>query len=146
VPKVFFHYADRRISLNNKANIRSFIAEGVFAEEKIALTRLDYIFCSDEYLLQINRDHLKHDYYTDIITFNLSEKGEEGITGEIYISVDRVKDNAKTMQTTFSDEALRVILHGALHLCGYKDKKKEEVKLMRQKEDLYIERYKKSST
>jgi len=105
---------------------------------------LNYIFCSDEYLLDINKKFLKHDYLTDIITFDLSE--QNGVTGEVYISLDRVRDNAKTFDSTFSDECLRVIIHGALHLCGYKDKNKIDKKEMRKKENFYLNIYKKSST
>jgi probable rRNA maturation factor len=90
----------------------------------------------------MNRDFLQHDYYTDIITFGLSEKGEP-VEAEIYISLDRVKDNAATLKTTFKEETLRVIFHGALHLCGYKDKKKSEIALMRSKEDHYLRLFEK---
>jgi rRNA maturation RNase YbeY len=146
VPKVLFHYADRLLALNNKKKIRSFIEKNLFAAENKALKSLHYIFCSDEYLLTINDKYLKHDDYTDIITFDLSEKTDKAITGEIYISIDRVKDNATTLNLSFFEEALRVIIHGALHLCGYKDKKPLDIKVMRDKENFYIERYKKSST
>jgi probable rRNA maturation factor len=101
---------------------------------------LNYIFCTDEYLLQVNRDFLQHDYYTDIITFDLSDTSKR-VSGEIYISVDRVKDNALTQGVSFTEELHRVIFHGALHLCGYKDKKPAEVKAMRSAEDKYLELY-----
>lgn len=97
---------------------------------------MNYIFCSDKRILEINRQFLKHDYYTDIITFDLSESPK--ITAEIYISLDRVRDNAKTQATTLQSELHRVIFHGALHLCGYGDKTKEEVKIMRGKEEMYL--------
>ena len=100
------------------------------------LDRLDYIFCSDKYLIDINYRFLNHDYYTDIITFNLSE--HKGTKGEIYISLDRVKENAELNKVPFNEESARVILHGALHLCGYKDKKKTEITIMRQKEEHYL--------
>jgi len=133
--KVFFHSADRTLSVKGKAKIKDIILS-IFSQEKVSLERLDYIFCSDEYLLGINRKFLKHDYYTDIITFELSES--DGIKGEIYISTDSVKDNAASIKITFREEVARVIFHGALHLCGYKDKKKKEIELMRSKEDYYI--------
>lgn len=101
------------------------------------MNSLTYIFCSDGFLLQMNRDFLQHDFYTDILTFGLSEKGEP-IEAEVYISLDRVKDNAQTLKTGYKQEILRVIFHGALHLCGYKDKKKSETLLMRAKEDQYL--------
>jgi rRNA maturation RNase YbeY len=137
--KISFHYADARLNIPGKNNIKQFIPR-LFKKEKHQAEELRYIFCSDEYLLQINRDFLQHDYYTDIITFDLSEKGK-GITGEIYISIDRVKDNARVHQTSFREEILRVIFHGALHLCGYKDKTASQTKLMRQKEEEYIRLY-----
>ena len=104
------------------------------------LDALRYIFCSDKYLLEINRQYLNHDYYTDIITFNLSNH-PEAVQGEIYISIDRVKDNARQFNASFTQELHRVIFHGALHLCGYKDKTAKEEKLMREKEDQYLALY-----
>lgn len=139
---VFFNYDDRTLTLNHKRKIQSFIA-GIFAREKKKLEVLRYIFCSDNNLLAINRSYLQHDFYTDIITFDLSEPGQ-GITGEVYVSVDRIKDNALTMHLPFKEEALRVLFHGALHLCGYKDKKKAEIAVMREKEDYYIKLYNKT--
>ncbi len=106
------------------------------------MSAITYIFCSDEFLLQMNRDFLQHDYYTDIITFGLSEKGEP-VEAEVYISLDRVKDNAQTLGITYGEEARRVIFHGALHLCGYKDKKKSEIILMRKKEADYLRLFEK---
>jgi rRNA maturation RNase YbeY len=136
---VQFHSADKTLRLTNKTKLKQFI-ERLFTLEKNPLSTIHYIFCSDEYLLQMNKDFLQHDYYTDIITFGLSEKGEP-IDGEVYISLDRVKDNATQHATTIERETLRVIFHGALHLCGYKDKKKEDIALMRKKEDHYINLY-----
>ena len=109
-------------------------------EEGKQFESLDYIFCSDEYLLEINQTYLKHDDLTDIITFNLSDGG--GILkGEIYISVERVLDNSILFNTTFRDELARVVFHGALHLCGYEDKGKKEQVEMRKKEDYYLRRF-----
>jgi probable rRNA maturation factor len=139
MPKVSFHYTDRKIQLQHKTGLKSFI-ETIFKKEKKALAALRYIFVSDEKLLEMNRSFLNHDFYTDIITFDLSENDET--IGEIYISVDRVNDNASTHSTTKNEELLRVIFHGALHLCGFKDKKKSEIVLMRQKEDSYLRLYK----
>lgn len=95
---------------------------------------LNYIFCSDEYLLDINIQYLNHDTYTDIVTFDQSEYEKE-IEGDIYISIDRIKENSKTLLTTYNEELLRVLAHGLLHLCGLKDKTEEEKKEMRQEED-----------
>ena len=139
--QVRFNYADiNSITLTKKKEVKLLIAN-IFKQEGKELQYIDYIFCSDEYLLNINRSFLHHDYYTDIITFDLSEN--KGIIGEVYISADRVKDNAITLQSTFSQEMLRVIFHGALHLCGYKDKKKSEITLMRGKEDYYLRSFEK---
>ncbi len=134
-----FNYADRKLSLSDKTRLKNYIVS-IFEEEKVALNELNYIFCSDEYLLQINNNHLQHDYYTDIITFTLEERGEP-VIGEIYISLDRIKDNSKIEKTNLLNETLRVIFHGSLHLCGYKDKKKADIIIMRQKEDYYINKY-----
>ncbi len=134
--KVFFHYADRKLPIKNKKNIKVAI-QGLFVAENIILGRIDYIFCSDNYLLYINKQFLNHNYYTDIITFDLSEK-KELLISEIYISVDRIIDNSKVLKTKTIEEFQRVIFHGALHLCGYTDKNKKSTKRMREKENYYI--------
>lgn len=97
---------------------------------------INYIFCDDEYLLQVNRDYLQHDYYTDIITFDYV-KGKT-ISGDIFVSLPRISDNSSTLSKNFEDELHRVLAHGILHLCGYKDKTEEEEKEMRSKEDFYL--------
>lgn len=94
---------------------------------------LSFIFCSDEYLLELNRTHLDHDYYTDIITFDYSE-GDE-LSGDLYISIDRVRDNAKELKLSPQDELHRVMIHGVLHLAGYGDKSSKEANIMRAQED-----------
>ena len=133
---ILFRNADKTFLFPDKKGLKHFI-EFLFEKEKKGLYELTYVFCSDEYLLSINKDFLQHDYYTDIITFDLSENSKQ-IIGEIYISLDRVKDNAKTLNTNIKEETLRVIFHGALHLCGYKDKSKADITKMRQKENYYI--------
>lgn len=135
--QVRFHYADRALNLANKRKIQSFVAS-LFYAEGVKLKALNYVFCSDDYLLDINQKFLQHDYYTDIITFDLTEDRNEGVIGELYISVDRVKEQANG---SFEDEMLRVIFHGALHLCGFNDKLSSEIKQMRNKEDLYLRLY-----
>ena len=115
--------------------MKEFIKE-IFSAEGVSLDRLDYIFCSDEYLLQLNKTFLNHDYYTDIMTFDLSSGA--AVVGEIYVSVDRVKDNALKISSLYTNELLRVIFHGALHLCGYRDKTKREITIMREHEDYYL--------
>jgi rRNA maturation RNase YbeY len=112
----------------------------LFKKEGKKLEDIHYIFCSDDYLLEINRQHLQHDYYTDIITFGLSQPGQP-ILAEVYISIDRVKDNAGQFQVPLKEELHRVIFHGALHLCGYKDKRFKDQQLMRKMEDKYLKLY-----
>lgn len=137
--KVFFHSADRSLRFKNKTLLKNFITE-LFNQENKSLKRVDYIFCSDEYLLDLNQRSLQHDYYTDILTFPLSEKESE-VVGEIYISTDRVRENSIQHNTSFDNEILRVIFHGALHLCGYNDHSKKDQQKMRRKEDHYIDMF-----
>jgi rRNA maturation RNase YbeY len=99
---------------------------------------ISVIFCSDKYLLEINKNHLNHDYYTDIITFNYVE--ENLISGDLFISIERVRENAGKFDVTFHQELYRVILHGILHLVGYDDKTFEDQTLMREKENFYLEK------
>jgi len=110
------------------------------ADAGFRIKELNYVFCSDEYLYQMNVDYLNHDTYTDIITFDNSEKAKE-LEGDIFISVDRVRENAKSIQVEEEVELTRVLAHGLLHLMGYKDKAKEEASLMRSKEEEAIELY-----
>ncbi|MBN9385668.1 MAG: rRNA maturation RNase YbeY [Chitinophagaceae bacterium] len=138
-PAVQFHFLKGSNSLSQRHHLRSFIVS-LFKKEGKRLDEIHYIFCSDDYLLGINRQYLKHDYYTDIITFGLSEPGQP-INAEIYISIDRVKENAREFKTSIKRELHRVIFHGALHLCGYKDKKKEDQQVMRKMEDKYLVQY-----
>ena len=138
---ISFNKADKSITLGNRVALKAFL-EKQMKKEGITIECLQYVFCSDNYLLDINKQFLNHDYYTDIISFDLSEnKGQ--LIGDIYISVDRVKDNAKTIKTSQTNELLRVVFHGALHFCGYKDKKPAEAKLMRAMEDKWLRAYKK---
>jgi rRNA maturation RNase YbeY len=134
-----FFFTDATITLTDRTKLKQFIAL-LFKKEKKTASSLTYVFCSDEYLLGINKQFLNHDYYTDIITFDLSTTKEK-IEGEIYISVDRVKDNAKQHNSTKQQELHRVIFHGILHLCGYKDKTGNEEKTMRAAEDKYLGLY-----
>jgi probable rRNA maturation factor len=134
-----FFFLQQNISLTQRKPLKIFIND-IFKKEKKKPETLTYIFCSDEYLLEINKSHLKHNYYTDIITFDLSER-PESITGEIYISTDRVRDNSIALGVTIKEELHRVIFHGALHLCGYKDKTPKDAKRMREAEDRYLNAY-----
>ncbi|NML19974.1 rRNA maturation RNase YbeY [Pseudoflavitalea sp. G-6-1-2] len=135
---VTFHFAEQT-SLTNRTALKSFIID-LFKKEKKKAGELSFVFCSDAYLLEINKQYLKHNYYTDIITFDLSQTPGV-ISGELYISVDRVKDNAQNFNVSFKEELHRVIFHGALHLCGYKDKTEKEEALMRKMEDKYLRLY-----
>ena len=136
---VQFFSADANAPIIPRTKLKSFISD-LFKREGKELAELSYVFCSDEYLLNINRQFLNHDYYTDIITFDISEIKEQ-VQGEIYVSVDRVRENAKQLNQTVQDELLRVIFHGALHLCGYKDKTKPQQLQMRNKEDYYLSKF-----
>jgi probable rRNA maturation factor len=137
--KVRFYFLQRSFSLEDRSLLKKFI-ETLFQKEGRRLQSLNYIFCSDDYLLGVNRKFLDHNFYTDILSFDLSEPGQP-INAEIYISVDRVKDNSLNYSSTFKKELHRVIFHGALHLCGYKDKKAAESKIMRKMEEKYIDLY-----
>lgn len=131
-----FFNEDTAYKLAQKQRLRAWLTAQA-RQEGIRIRELNYIFCSDEYLLQINRDHLDHDYYTDIITFDNSET-EGVIEGDIFISIDRVDDNWRTLQTDFLSELRRVLAHGLLHLCGYGDKTPDEQQVMRTKEDAWL--------
>jgi probable rRNA maturation factor len=137
-PPVHFHFL-QPVSLTHRSLLKQVIAS-IFKKEKVRLSELNYIFCSDDYLLEINLSHLKHDYYTDIITFDLSDEPGR-VKGEIYISIDRVRDNAQTFKVSIQQELRRVIFHGALHLCGYKDKRSKDIQLMRNAENHYLSEY-----
>ena len=120
------------------SNISIWLEDLILSENK-KLGDINYIFCDDEYLLKVNQDYLDHDYYTDIITFDYV-KGKT-ISGDIFVSLPRILDNASTLSQDSEKEFRRVLAHGILHLCGYKDKTEEEESTMRQKEDFYINRY-----
>ncbi|MGK2861997.1 MAG: rRNA maturation RNase YbeY [Chitinophagaceae bacterium] len=136
--KVRFHF-NTNVTLKNRKNLKVFI-ENFFRKEKKKLDRLDYIFCSDKDLIEINKQFLKHDSYTDIITFELSDRYKP-ITSEVYISIDRVKANSIIFDEPLYRELHRVIFHGVLHLCGYKDKTKDQREKMREKEDSLLLSY-----
>lgn len=131
--QISFHY-ELDFELNNEQEISTWLL-ALIEEEKCVLKELTYIFCDDEYLLKINQEHLNHDYYTDIITFDYDT---EELHSDLFISVDRVKDNAEQLNEPFKRELFRVIAHGVLHLCGYKDKTESEIAEMRGKEDYYL--------
>ncbi len=127
---------DVKTVVRGKKNIYSWL-NTVAAKENKQIDSLTIILCSDEFLLEMNRNYLNHDYYTDVITFDLSYT-ESLINGEIYISIDRVNENAFLFNQSVKDELHRVMIHGLLHLCGYKDKTTYQKSLMRKKEDEYL--------
>ena len=133
---------DRKFSFSKKTILKEFL-RSLFKKEGKTAGDIQYIFCSDDYVLEINKQFLNHDYYTDIITFDLGNKNV--VDAEIYISVDRVKENATDYNEPLGREMLRVIFHGALHLCGQSDKTKREKTLMRLKENEYLERFEKAN-
>ncbi|TDB57349.1 rRNA maturation RNase YbeY [Arundinibacter roseus] len=135
-----FFAEDVEYDLPNPTKVKRWL-KFVIESEGFSLNQLNYIFCSDEYLLNMNREHLQHDYYTDIITFDTSDD-ELQVEGEIYISTDRVKENADGLDVTFDDELRRVIVHGVLHLVGYTDENELLKSKMRMKEDFYLKNYK----
>jgi probable rRNA maturation factor len=132
---ISFNMVDSNYRVQHKTLLRLWIQSTIRNEQKTH-GDISFNFCSDEYLLSVNQEHLKHDYYTDIITFDFCHQNV--VSGDIYISVDRVKENAKSEHKTVSNELNRVIIHGVLHLCGYKDKKPADARLMREKEDFYL--------
>jgi probable rRNA maturation factor len=133
---VHFFTEDINFTLKDKRIIKAWI-KATIAAESYELEELNFIFCSDEYLLRINQDYLNHDTYTDVITFDNSE-GFKIITGDIFISIDRIKENAKDLDVPVTQELCRVMIHGTLHLLGYLDKKKADKALMTSKEDHYL--------
>ncbi len=136
MPAIHFFEEDVTYKLKNKLKVRQWITNTIIAEG-FKLQELTYVFCSDAYLLQINQQYLDHDTYTDIITFDNSEY-EGDIIGDIFISIPRVRENAGIFKVSETDELHRVIIHGALHLLGYKDKTPADNKKMTQKEDEYL--------
>lgn len=135
---ISFYTADIRYSLRSRVKLRAWLS-GVAAKEGYALRDLNIILCSDEYLYRLNVDFLKHRTYTDIITFDYSESKRE-ISGELYISLDRIRYNANKLKINVKDELHRVMVHGLLHLCGYSDKTPRKKIQMTAKENFYLTR------
>ena len=133
---------ETKYSLKNRTLIKQWIKTVVENKGK-KLGDVAYMLCDDDYLLEVNRQYLKHDYYTDIITFDYTENDRIG--GDLFISIDRVKDNATALQVPEHEELMRVMIHGVLHLLGLKDKSEEEVKQMRKAEEECLELLKKMS-
>ncbi len=133
---VFFHYEGIDFILENEELYHEWI-EKIFSKNNAHYKVINYIFCDDEYLLDVNRQYLNHDYYTDIISFPYAEHPQP-VEGDIFISIERVKENSEENQTPFENELKRVMAHGILHFLGYKDKSEEEQHIMRAKEEEMI--------
>jgi rRNA maturation RNase YbeY len=130
-----FHIESIPFKLSNRQKLKAWVKQIALGEGK-TLGDISYIFCSDEYLLSVNKTYLNHDYFTDVITFDYSE--QPVISGDIFISIDTVRVNAEEYEVSFENELHRVMAHGVLHLCGYKDASKSEVLTMRERENLYL--------
>ena len=128
---ISFNY-ETDFELTNEAQIENWISQIIHSENK-TLGEISYIFCNDDYLLKLNQEHLNHDTLTDIISFDYTMGNE--LSGDIFISIDRVHDNANDFKVTFANELMRVMAHGILHYCGYKDKTEHDETIMRNKED-----------
>jgi len=141
---VNFHYIEIDSIQYNTSSIIPTLSK-ISTDFGFFITEINYIFCTDDYLLKINQDYLNHDYYTDIITFDNSEE-ERQIESDIFISIDRVKENAQSLSLLFEEELTRIICHGLLHLVGFKDKTESEQKEMRKNEDTYLSLWNESNS
>ena len=136
---IHFHFLTKPFYFPNRNQLKSFLQK-LFSDAGKEVEAVNYIFCTDEYLLSLNKAHLKHNTYTDIISFELSTKYEP-LLADIFISVERVKENALLYKTGFQKELLRVMFHGALHMIGYKDNTNKAIKKMRKAEEQYLALY-----
>ena len=134
---VHYHNEEVSFSFNNKREVSLWLKSVVSSFQK-ELGVINVIFCNDQYLLKINQTYLNHDYFTDIITFNYNENNL--ISGDLFISIDRVKENAINQKMEFNVEIHRVIVHGVLHLCGLNDQSKQEKEIMRGRENLFLQK------
>ncbi len=139
MPAINFFEEDVKLNLPQKSKYKAWIKNTV-SKEGAKIQELNFIFCSDEYLKEVNVTYLQHDYFTDIITFDNSENPGL-LEGDIFISTDRIKENSQDFKSTFEEELRRVIIHGVLHLLGFKDKSDAEQQQMRQKENEYLSLY-----
>jgi probable rRNA maturation factor len=136
---IHFHSIVGRVSLRERTRLKAFLLRMIQKAGRKVET-INYIFCSDDYLVKLNLSYLKHDTYTDIITFELSAP-DAPLVADIYISVERVRENARHFGSSFNRELHRVIFHGALHLCGFKDKTNKQSLEMRAMEELQLKKY-----
>lgn len=134
-------FFQEKITLRRRKRLKAFLSNVLEKKAGKVSGEVRIIFCSDEELLQINRDFLAHDYYTDIITFPFTKPSEKNIEAELYISVDRVRENAKVLEASLERGLHRVVFHGVLHLCGLDDKSGAQASAMRRAEDLLLMEY-----
>ena len=135
---ISFHCKHSQYRPANKSRITEWLNKSVQHQKK-SIGNISIVFCSDEHLLQINKQYLNHNYFTDIITFDYSTNNV--ISGDLFVSIDRLRDNAANLEINLQLEVRRVLVHGVLHLCGYNDKSPADKKLMTAKEDFYLARY-----
>lgn len=135
--KISFQSLINGFTVRNKRNISQWLSY-VVDNEGLTLGEVAIVCCSDDYLLEVNRNYLNHDYFTDIITFDYTDN--QVVSGDLMISIDRIRDHAKKYEVSVEDELHRVMVHGVLHLCGYKDKRKSDKELMTSKENHYLKK------
>jgi rRNA maturation RNase YbeY len=135
---IYFHYLVPSFFFPQRTKAKKFITY-IFKTYRKTTENINYIFCSDDYLLSINENYLKHNYYTDIITFDLGKKNP--IIADVYISIDRARDNAKKFRASFHSEIIRLLIHGALHLSGFNDKTSGDYQRMKELEIAYLSEY-----
>ena len=144
MPAIKFYNDDCKYRFAERRKVREWLVAAA-AEEGYAITEISYIFCSARRLLEMNRQYLGHDYYTDVITFDYSDRKAGCVSGDIFIDVETVADNAAEYGATFREEMLRVVVHGLLHLCGQGDKTPRTNAQMHRKEDKYLLKYRETA-
>lgn len=136
--KVHFFFHDTRFRLDDRKKLKRFI-EFLFRKERHQLGSISFVFCTDDHLLGLNKEFLDHAYKTDVLTFPIHP---DPVEAEVYMSIDRIRENSKSFHTHFTEELRRVMIHGSLHLCGYDDKFKRQQELMRHRENYYLKLFK----
>lgn len=136
---ITFHELNIKSNLLKRRYLKKFLIS-LFHTESFRVDRIDIILCNDEYLLALNKSHLNHDYYTDTLSFLLSNQ-DDSIIGEVYISIPRIRENAKRYNCSYQEELIRVIIHGCLHLCGYKDHPKSQSSKMKATQEKYLHQW-----
>lgn len=137
--RICFYFLHKPFFFPHRLQLQEFLLQ-LFKQEGYKIDAINYIFCTDVQLLALNKNYLQHNDYTDILTFELSKKGDP-LIADIYISIERVKENSKLFHSTFQKELYRVVFHGALHLCSYNDKTLKDINRIRRKEEYYLTRY-----